>query len=521
MTVPPGTRRRPRHRSRVLAVLVAAALLAAGCQQPRPSLGLSTPAPTVTPEATPAIRPPVLLREVPYGGPHPTLEQLLRGTQYGEPPFLVDPGAGPADWRLAHPGEAVVAGYAGRVSVRPGKSLDLHISSSGGPVRLDVFRIGRDDAEHLLTARDVPASPQRQAAPARPSGLVTEHWPASYRLAIPTFWRSGVYLVKLTAASGDQSYLDFVVRPTTPQPLLVVVSMLTYAAYNDYGGSDLYRWPGGPRPEAVVSSFDRPFNRAFGAGLLFASDFPLIVWLEDHGYSPAYATDIDVSNDPSLVTHARAVLVSGHAEYWTTSQRDAFDAARAAGVSLLNMGANEASWQVRMRPEDNVADRIEVCWKDIPDPIATVNPQLVTKRFAELPSPRPSSQLFGEDYAGIVSTISPMTLGPGIATFAPDSGLKPGESVPGLVADEVDYVTSLPGALVLSATHVATHASPDAVAGTTALVVGGAHLFDAGTLAWSWGLDPRYAAALPSFPADSWGRLMEDLLEWAGIAEPG
>ena len=47
----------------------------------------------------------------------------------------------------------------------------------------------------------------------------------------------------------------------------------------------------------------------------------------------------------------------------------------------------------------------------------------------------------------------------------------------------------------------------------------GGRVFDAGTFDFSWGLDPRYAAALPGFPATAFSQLTARILAWAG-AEP-
>ncbi len=464
------------------------------------------------------------LRPGPILGPRPGLAALHLFYQSGYPPVATDPRSSLVGWRLRRPGQATVAGYAGADSVLPGGTLDLHLRSSGGPVRLDVFRMGRNDAHHLLTVRAVLAGPWPDARPDPLIGLVDEHWPVSTTLAIPATWRSGVYLVKLTAQSGAQSYVLFVVRTADPKPVLVVLPTLTYQAYNPWGGASLYGWSGAPAGRAYLVGFDRPYSKGWGAGGFFSLDFPLIVWLEDHGYTPAYATDVDVSNDPALVTGARAVIFSGHAEYWTAALRDAMDAAQAAGVSLLNMGANAAWWQVRLeRNSEGAPDRQIVGYKNSRvDPLALTNPQAASARFIQLPHPRPASALFGEDYGGIVLGVQPLVLGPDVARFAPRSGLHPGQLLPGLIGDEIDTVSSQPGATLIGVTPVLVrHGSQPldrGIAGASAwLTPSGAHVFDAGTFDWSWGLDPRYAAALPGFPASGFAQLNAAILAWAGV----
>jgi hypothetical protein len=444
---------------------------------------------------------------------------LLHDYQDGTPPVSHDPTAGPFDWRLAHPSNAV-EGYAGTTSVVVGGQLQLHLRSLGGPVRLDVFRVGRNDATYLESHLGIPASAEPLARPNPATGLVEEHWPVSTTLVIPATWRSGVYLVKLTAASGVQGYVPFVVRPATPAPVLVILPVMTYQAYNPFGGADLYGWPHGPHDRAYLVSFDRPYALEDGAGLLFRLDFPLIVWLEDHGYAPTYATDADVAADPGLVTGAKAVILSGHSEYWTAGMHDTFDAAASTGVSIINFGANTAWWQARLTPDSSgIVDRTLVEYKNAAlDPLASADPDGATTRFTELPKPRPARDLFGEDYGGIVAGLSAMDLGPDIARFAPASGLVPGQQLPGLIGAEVDRASTQPGALILASTHVHLRGRGDGQAGAAAwLGPNGAHVFDAGTFDWSWGLDPRYASALSGFPGAAFEELTAEILAWAGV----
>ncbi len=444
---------------------------------------------------------------------------LLHDYQDGTPPVSHDPGAGPHDWRLAHPSTAV-EGYAGTASVVAGGQLQLHLRSLGGPVHLDIFRMGRNDATYLESFPGIPATSEPLARPDPATGLVEEHWPVSTTVVVPAAWASGVYLVKLTAASGAQGYVPFVVRPASPQPVLVILPVMTYQAYNPFGGPDLYGWPGGPHDRAYVVSFDRPYALEDGAGYLFRLDFPLIVWLEDHGYAPAYATDSDVAADPGLVTGAKAVIFSGHSEYWTAGMHDTFDAAAAAGVSVLNFGANTGWWQARLTPDrSDSPDRTIVEYKDAAlDPLAAGDPEGATTRFTQLPDPRPARDLFGEDYGGIVAGLSAMDLGPDIAKFAPTSGLVAGQDLPGLIGAEVDRASTQPGALILASTLVHLRGKGDGQAGAaTWISPSGAHVFDAGTFDWSWGLDPRYASALPGFPAIAFEDLTADILAWAGV----
>ncbi len=528
-------------RARGLLCMLGVALLSAGCvSAPRPSLrpatalpalgtGASARSPAASPvarAATPspagsgAPRAPRLGARRPIGGPRPDLATLLRVYQYGEAPVPLEPGAALADWHLARPNLSAVAGWAGQVSVPAGGTLELHLRAIESSVRLDVFRVGAGDATHLATVPQVAVHWQPDAHPTLPVGRVETHWPVSATLAIPRSWRSGFYLVKVTTRpSGYQAYVPFVVTATRPAPLLVVLPMLSYQAYNGWGGADLYDWWKGPFRRAAEVSFDRPYEHGYGAGMLFRLDFPLLVWLEDEGYAPAYTTDLDVARDPVLVSGSQVIILSGHPEYWLRADRDAFDQAEARGVSILGMGANMAYMQVRLLPDSaGVPDRTVVCYKSLTrDPLAARDPAAATVRFQDPPINRPPKELLGEEYGGIVWGLASMVLGPDIARFAPNTGLRPGQRLPGLIGDEIDDASHQAGALLLSRTPVHPNGLRPNVAGSSLWVTpSGAHVFDAGTFDWSWGLDPRWSAALPGFPARAYSQLMADILAWAG-----
>jgi hypothetical protein len=304
----------------------------------------------------------------------------------------------------------------------------------------------------------------------------------------------------------------------------VVLPTLTYEAYNAYGGPDLYGWPHGPQPRAFAVSFDRPFDEQFGAGLFFRLDFPLIVWLEDHGYSPDYVADVDLARDPTLLHGIRTLLFSGHSEYWTGGLRDSVEAAAAGGTNLGFFGANQAFWQVRLRADSaGVADRVVVCYKSAAlDPLAAADPAAATARFGDPPVNRPPETLVGQKYGGIISALQPLTIGPGITTFAPEVGLRPGDQLPGLIGEEVDELhrgfTGL--ALGMTPLSVVEHPGQILVGTTVWQRPAGGRVFDAGTFDYSWGLDPRYAAALAGFDADAFSSLTARILAWLG-ALPG
>ena len=156
------------------------------------------------------------------------------------------------------------------------------------------------------------------------------------------------------------------------------------------------------------------------------------------------------------------------------------------------------------------------------DPTAALDPAGATVRFEDPPVNRPPALMIGQKYGGIIESLLPMTMGPGISTFAPDVALRAGQRLPGLIGEEVDELHHSFSGLALGQTPLTVVEHPGTVlVGMTVWVSPlGNRVFDAGTFDYSWGLDPRYAAALPGFPAGAFSELTARILGWLG-ALPG
>jgi hypothetical protein len=153
-----------------------------------------------------------------------------------------------------------------------------------------------------------------------------------------------------------------VVRPAAPrEPLLVLGSTNTWAAYNEWGGASLYHWrradaPG--RDRARVVSRLRPNPAADpdrGEYHLARGLVELVRWLEVSGYAYDLATDEDIHADPELFGHYRCAVTDPHAEYWTATIRAGLERFLARGGSLAYLSGNGVCWKTRA-----VDDGIEV-----------------------------------------------------------------------------------------------------------------------------------------------------------------
>jgi hypothetical protein len=293
-------------------------------------------------------------------------------------------------------GHAIEA-YASQVSALPGDTLQFHVSTS--PVasyRVEVYRLGWYGG---AGARLVGCTPtcagwrtgQELPLPAPDAnGLVQAGWPVTDTFSLPANATTGYYRVRFVLMDGRASATYVIVRPPPGYQarILVQVPVNTWQAYNPWGGRSLYDLAG-LAVEANRVSFDRPYYVK-----PLESEYPLLLFLERQGYDVAYQTDVDTDANPSSLLGYRLVIVAGHSEYWTSGMRNAFEAARDAGVNLAFMGSNAAYWQVRYEN----GGRVIVGYKSTADPVT--DPSLQTILFRALDPPRPECELIGIQHQG-------------------------------------------------------------------------------------------------------------------------
>ncbi len=445
---------------------------------------------------------------------------------------------GDAAWQIQrpstpdHPTEA----YADAPSYLPGETLRLAVSTDAPAYTVAIFRLG---ATVQAMGDPSPVQPGvRQGGPIvdPTTKMVRAGWRATYSQPIPASWPSGVYLAKVSGVGGTQSYAPFVVRATRPSRFLFVSNTLDYAAYNRWGGSSLY-WSGvgGPAPgvpEAVAVSLDRPFADEAGAGQILMLEAPFIAWLEGHGYDVTYTTDYDLSTHPAVQPLPRAVLFSGHGEYWGAPLRDWLDqhVLRQGDLGLGLFAADTGYWQVSFSDPSSTGPRTIGLYKD-----ARFDPALPARcpggftrhanAFRSLPcgvghraGNRPEQALFGVQYGDVVPGYYAYRLAAGApARLLAGTGLAPGDSLGRIAGGEVDRVfpglASLPGDHLFASTMTITRggASVAAQAVVRALPSGG-RVFASGTFWWGWGLEPSFAAS-HGVPA-GFGQLTTNLLDW-------
>jgi hypothetical protein len=149
----------------------------------------------------------------------------------------------------------------------------------------------------------------------------------------------GEYLVKLKSPGRASSFVPIVVRSQSiKSDITFISSVLTWQAYNQWGGTSLYKGADGTRNTRGESvTFDRPFD-GDGAGQFRYMEEPLVQLIEQVGIDTNYITDIDL--DKAERINSGSVVLGGHSEFWSYSMRSVIEKAVLSGINLIVLGGN-------------------------------------------------------------------------------------------------------------------------------------------------------------------------------------
>ncbi len=409
-----------------------------------------------------------------------------------------------------------IEGYASATSINRGESIQFYVNTASPTYDMYIYRMGwyGGHGGRLVQRMENMPGIQQPACPI--TDVVTKlrecDWANSYTLVVPnntldpTEWASGVYLVKLKAANNKQSYMIFTVRDDNRNAdFLFQSAVTTYAAYNIWGGSNLYGTGGTPRAHKV--SFNRPYartsvltNPAIGTGDFMEWELLMLRFVEREGYNVSYSTNIDTHTNGARLLSFKALLSVGHDEYWTKEMRNSFEAARNAGVHLGFFGANAAYWQIRFEPSSlGEPNRTIASYRDdtdTNDPIFQINPAESTFRFRQLS--RPESALIGVQY-DYNSVRSDMIVSDCSSWICAGTGLVTGDVLPGLLGYEVDGMNASSPAgtfAIMTSPYVCKSNFPGCSASPTQYshmsfytAPSGAMVFATGSMSWTYGLD--------------------------------
>ncbi len=418
-----------------------------------------------------------------------------------------------AQWRIGSS-----AGKRGRLevfldrsSVTSGQDVGVYVDAEG-PVTVRAIRFDDDRGEVVWTGsmtatRQAKATsvldPIPDAGGLRATRTMVAPWQRT-GTAPTAGWPEGHYLMRVDS-DGASRFAPLTVRSTTTAgKVIVVASTMTWQAYNRWGGTSLYRGTDGTEAtRALAVSYDRPYDNEYGAGQFFTMDAPVLAAAQRSGAPLAFATDLDLARDPSLVTSASAIVFGGHSEYWTAPMRQALQAAVDNGTNLAVFGANTGYWRTRLAGPigalPGLADhrdggpRVLVVTKDAArDPLSGRDPGGTTAKFVDRPVPVVEDTLFGQRYDCNPVSGDYQISDPGWWGFA-GSGVSTATVLRDVVGPEIDRVydtqTRPRPTQVIAYAQVNCRGAKTAASAVYLARPSGAGVFSAGTLWWPHGLN--------------------------------
>ncbi|HUF97955.1 MAG TPA: N,N-dimethylformamidase beta subunit family domain-containing protein [Ilumatobacter sp.] len=338
-----------------------------------------------------------------------------------------------------------IEGYCNELSYAAGAVAEVCVHTHAASFSVSVERWG-SAREPVWAADELAGAAQATPADADASGC---GWSVSVEIPVDTAWRTGFYLITLTANHDDDhdddhddnqhrnvGYAGFVVTaaPDHAAPTLFVLGTNTWNAYNSWGGRSLYSggtqvafrrpWGRGMLVRPEVERDDRKSRPRYTGeepdadgeiyqAYRFANGYPgfmgsagwftherrFVEWAEGSGYRFDYAVSSDLARLRASgdLTRYRAIVSVGHDEYWSADQREAVEAFVADGGNVASLSGNTMFWQVRPEPAAHGGTTM-VCHKysaHRTDPLAATNPTAMTGMWADPEVARPESNFLG------------------------------------------------------------------------------------------------------------------------------
>ena len=293
-----------------------------------------------------------------------------------------------------------VEGWFGATSAQCGQSVALHLIGASKDIEttISIYRMGYYGGARARLVR------------------VEKIQDILWKFKVDVNTPPGQYLFRLDAPRHKTSFVPLVIRDDKSKSAITFISsVLTWQAYNQWGGSSLYKGLDAKRESRALSvTFNRPYD-GDGAGQFRYMEFPALYLAERAGHEINYITDIDLDSAPTTLRNTQSIVVGGHSEYWTERMRGAIDASVASGINLVSLGGNTAYNKVTYDPKTRTISDV-ITWRD------------PTVRKSE-------SHLLGAQYfaMGVKSDYVVKS-----AAQWPFDVLKQGEKILGVVGSEVD-----------------------------------------------------------------------------------
>ena len=295
--------------------------------------------------------------------------------------------------RLPTYSNGAASGYPTHTSAKCGDTVTFRVTSAGTQLAVSAYRmgyyggVGARGVWYSRTAirgftQPAPLMIQTDSSGRTINMPTARNWQATFSIRIDGSFAPGFYLIKVTDLSGRGSFMPLIVRDDVgSHDKLVLHSVATWHAYNQFGGASAYTTP----VRSTRVSYDRPHLRNQGSGDFLGLEYGLVFWGEKQGFDFNYAADTDLHSRPYLNDRANTLVLMPHTEYWSVGMRRAVDSDVASGKKLASFGANQIYWRINPKPSPLTGTDREYEIFRTGD----------TSRFRDAPDPHPEQSLLG------------------------------------------------------------------------------------------------------------------------------
>ncbi len=403
--------------------------------------------------------------------------------------------SGTQNWELTGPSTGI-SGYSNSVSAQVGTNVSLYVSTVASSFQVFAYRMGwyQGNRGRLIWQSGIINGVNQPTCPLiNTTNTIECNWTPSLSVAITPTFIQGDYLFKLVSNLNQQSWIPLTIEdPSDLSAYLIQNSVTTWQAYNLYGGYDLYSGlKNGVRSynfRSLAVSFDRPYQWPTPQVSEFvANELPLVALAEKLGLDVSYTTNVDLSENPSLLMGHKTLVSLGHDEYWSLAERTAVFNATQTGMNFLAFGANAIFRHIRFSNTALGNFRLEICYKTTPDPINAFDPEEATVNWPEPPFPRPSSQILGDQYS-CNPVNAPMKITEPKSWIFAGSGFTGVVYLPNVIGSEYDHVVPGPNTPsnveIIANSPLICRGIHDYADTTWLTTKGNGGVFDSGTSAW-------------------------------------
>lgn len=283
-----------------------------------------------------------------------------------------------------------------------GDQIGLHVTGNGRPVKIKIYRMGfyGGAGARLITSTTISAIKGGSAASVTkaPTSTVSTNWPVAWVLQINQATIPGQYIIRLDDGGPDSSFVPLTIQdPKIKSAITFVSSVLTWQAYNQWGGYSLYKGPDMQRgSRSTIVTFNRPYD-GDGSGQFRYMEYPILKIVERLGLDMNYITDFELDQNIPSLQNTESILYGGHGEYWTANMRKAIQSTIDSGINFVSLGGNAAYAHPRLQANG----RQIVMWRSsLVDPHRN-DPVLATTGWRQIPISQPEAMLLGAQYVGL------------------------------------------------------------------------------------------------------------------------